>query len=340
MYINIEKGECIMSRNNHTRLYRIIVNTLEKSPLSREKLIFEALKSLGITIDDNFSSIDKSSLARGKIGAIINEMHSTGLIGIDVAGKYYLAYSKPVIIRIEKCEKEILLALTSGPKTKSEIREHLKKAFSTDKTATMKDDDLLYTYMGQILKRLSALGAITNSHEGFSLSEKAIAHVNDINQILSLRDDFLLRIHSKGGEFFEHYFLELISKYYQKQGKIILESYVTGGSSDGGIDGVIKTKDSLGFRETTMIQMKNRVQLTNETTVRGFYGALCAQGGTRGIFATTSDFYPSAKEFLDPLDNCIGLSGNDIFSMAMKVSYGIKRVGENYIINDTLLPKP
>ena len=89
-----------------------------------------------------------------------------------------------------------------------------------------------------------------------------------------------------------------------------------------------------------MIQTKNRVQLTNETTVRGFYGALCAKGGTRGIFATTSDFYGTAKDFLATLDNCLGICGADIFDLAIKVSYGIKKKGAGYIIDDKLLPKP
>lgn len=329
-----------MTDNIHTRLYRAIVNSLEKSPLPREALISEALKRLGINSDIRLNSNDNSSLTRGRIGTIINEMHSTGLITIDEAQKYYLVYSKPVTIRVEKCEKEILLALTSGPKTKAEIRDHLKKAFETEKTATTKDDDLLYTYMGHILKRLLSLGVITKGPDGYTLSERAIAKADNINQMLSLRDDFLLRLHSKGGEFFEHYFLELISRYYQKQNKTILESYVTGGSDDGGIDGVIKTRDSLGFRETTMIQTKNRVQLTNETTVRGFYGALCAKGGTRGIFATTSDFYETAKTFLESTDNCIGMCGNDIFQIAIKTSYGIKRNGDSYYVDEKLLPKP
>ena len=328
-----------MGLNNHTRLYRSIVNALEKAPLNREKLISATLKSVGID-DQNLSSRNDASLVRGKIGTIINDMHAMGLIALDEDSRYYLVYAKPALIRIEKCEKEILYILTSGTKTKAEIRDHLKKAFGTDKTATMKDDDLLFSYMGQILKKLVALGAISNGPDGYSLSERVSARSDDINEMLTFRDDFLLRLHSKGGEFFEHYFLTLISKYYEKQGKTVLEAYVTGGSDDGGIDGVVKTEDSLGFRETPMIQTKNRVQLTNETTVRGFYGALCAKGGTRGIFATTSDFFGTAKDFLATLDNCIGICGADIFEMAIKTSYGIKKKGSGYTIDEGLLPKP
>lgn len=326
--------------NNHSRLYRAIVLVLEKSPMEREKLISTVLKKLGYDTNGAISTASGASLTRGNIGTIINEMHEAGLISIDDYGKYFLVYAKPVIIRIEKCEQEILKALSVSEKTKAEIREHLKSIFGTDKTATTKDDDLLSTYMGHILKRLLTLGAIKLTDDAYSLSEKATAYADNINEMLSLREDFLIRLHAKGGEFFEHYFLSLLTRYYRKHGKTILESYVTGGSDDGGIDGVIKTEDSLGFRETTMIQTKNRIQLTNETTVRGFYGAVCARQGTRGIFVTTSDFYGTAKSFLDSIDNCIGMNGQDIFEMALKTSYGIKRNSKKYYIDESILPKP
>lgn len=323
----------------HEKLYRAIVNALEKSPRSRESLISYVLDSIGIPNDAKSPTIDKCHITSDNIGATINDMHAAGLIGLDEKGKYYLVYSKPVMIRIERCEKEIIMALKDGPKTKSEMREHLKTVFDTEKTVTTKDDSLLYDYMGHILKKLSSLGVLKLGQNGYSLSEKLVANFVNINQILALRDDFLTRLHAMGGNFFEHYFVSLISKYYQKQNKVIIDSYVSGGIDDGGIDGVIKTKDNLGFRETIMVQTKNRVQLTDETTVRGFYGALCAKGGTRGIFATTSDFYPSAKDFLETLDNCIGVCGNDIFNMAIKTSYGIIHGENSYQVDDAIFEK-
>jgi len=116
-----------------------------------------------------------------------------------------------------------------------------------------------------------------------------------------------------------------MKQYYSKKGKTVLEAYVTGGSQDGGIDGVIKTRDELGFIETVMIQTKNRVDISSETDVRGFYGAVCAQKGSRGIFATTSDFHTSAKEFIDGLDDLVGIGGDRLFALAIECSYGIKK---------------
>ena len=103
----------------------------------------------------------------------------------------------------------------------------------------------------------------------------------------------------------------------------MISARVTAGSDDGGIDGIVKTVDSLGFRETIMIQTKNRSDIASETDVRGFYGAVCAKRGTRGIFATSSEFHPSARAFLDGLDDCVGVDGRRIFSMAADTEYGI-----------------
>ena len=117
----------------------------------------------------------------------------------------------------------------------------------------------------------------------------------------------------------------LLEKYLVRCGKTVVESYVTGGAEDGGIDGIARTVDSLGFKETIMVQTKNRLDETSETDVRGFYGAVCAAQGSRGIFATTSDFHAMAKKLLDSIDNCVGINGDKIFSMACDTSYGIKR---------------
>ena len=131
--------------------------------------------------------------------------------------------------------------------------------------------------------------------------------------------------------------MTLIKKYYEKNKKEVLECFVTGGSDDGGIDGIIKTRDELGFVETTMVQTKNRHEMASETDVRGFYGAVCAKNGTRGIYATSSDFHISASKFLDKIDNCIGINGEKIFALAIKCGYGIKTSHGKHSIDSKIL---
>lgn len=324
---------------SHTKIYRCIVSILEKSPKTRLQLIEKCIESVGLTADeiiDTSVGSTKNAL-RSRAGAVINEMHAHGLIALDESGKYYLIYSRPVIIRIEKCEKEIIKALSESSLSKIALRDRLKGIFGTDKTATTKDDDTLSTYIGQILKRLMSQGAIILEGGVYSLSPKICARADDINALLSLKSDFLRRLHAKGGEFFEHYFMQLLNKYMEKHGKRVLECYVTGGTADGGIDGVIKTEDSLGFREVIMVQTKNRLEFPSETDVRGFYGAVCAKRGTRGIFATTSDFHTSAAAFLNGLDDCVAVNGERIFRMAMECSYGIKKNDGRHEVDDKLI---
>ena len=321
-----------------TRIYRSIIDILEKSPLHRGALIEECIKRLGKAEDTEAThSGDPKNNLRSRAGVIINEMHSRGLIGIDNSGKYFLRSERPVIIRIDRCEREIIKALSEAPHTKFDLKNRLKEVFGTDKTVSTRDDDTLSTYIGQILKRMLAENMITLNEGSYSLSPKISAHANDLNEILTLKTDFLKRVHSKGGEFFESYFMALLKKYYEKHGKKVLECYVTGGSADGGIDGVIKTEDSLGFIELTMVQTKNRVEISDETDVRGFYGAVCAKRGTRGIFVTTSDFHSGATDFLNCLDDCIGINGDRIFKMAIECSYGIKHTGKRYEIDTKLI---
>ena len=155
--------------------------------------------------------------------------------------------------------------------------------------------------------------------------------------MLTLKESFLSRLHKRGGEFFEVYFMTLLGKFYEKNGKTVLSNSTMGGSADGGVDGIIETVDCLGFRETIMVQTKNRSDKTTEITVRGFYGAVCAKQGSRGIFATTSDFHEGATAFLEAIDNCVGVDGAMIFKMACKTHYGIKRCSTGNLIVDTAI---
>jgi len=324
---------------NHSRIYRQIVDMLEFSHLDRRDIISKCVARSGLSSEQ---LADKSvgstqNVLRGQIGSVLNEMVARGLIATDRDGLYYLVSARPVVIRIEKCESEILRALTERPMTKIELRDRLRAVMGTDKTATMRDDDTLATFMGQILKRLINLGVLNIVEGTYTLSPKASARADDINEMLALRSDFIARLHSRGGEFFENYFMNLLSKYMKKHGKRVLECYVTGGAADGGIDGVIKTEDSLGFREVTMVQTKNRTDISSETDVRGFYGAVCARRGTRGIFAACSDLHESAKEFLDALDDCVYVNGERLFKMAVECLYGIKKAGGKLAVDTKVI---
>lgn len=323
------------STQENRKIYRLILDALDKGPSERQQLISYVVSSYSLTAAElkNTSTNGRLNILRSATGIIINEMLASDIISKAENGLYCKKADKPMAIRIERCEEEILGLLRGGKKSRTEIKDYLTNFFGTDETPSQKDDNKLFTYIGHILKKLVGEKIINYDGSVYSIAPEKVALVKNRSEVLSLKGDFLTLVHSRGGEFFEHYFMNLLEKYLIRCGKIVTESYVTGGAADGGIDGVIKTVDSLGFKENVMVQTKNRNELTPETDVRGFYGAVCAAQGTRGIFVTTSDFHPVAKTFLDSIDNCVGINGDKVFSMATDTSYGIKRIGDGLAID-------
>ncbi len=316
-------------------IYRAVLDALEQEPLDRRSLISAAIRAFELSdaeLLDN-STNGRMNVLRSLAGTVINEMHTRGIIARDKSNIYRIVAEKPVAIRLERCEEEILHLLSASPMTRADIRDALVRFFGTDTTATVRDDNILFTYIGQILKRLAAEKIVDFDGAVYRIAPARTAEVKNRSELISLKADFLSLIHSKGGEFFEHYFMNLLAKYLIRCGKKVTDSRTTGGAADGGIDGIAKTIDSLGFREVIMVQTKNRLELSSETDIRGFYGAVCAAQGSRGIFATTSDFHPVAKEFLDSIDNCVGVNGDKIFTMAADASYGIIRKGNKLMID-------
>ena len=325
-----------MTQSEKTRIYKSVAMLLEKSSMDRTKLIESICTSMGYCTS-MLAAGSKECSTRGAVGSIINEMIDSGLLKKEENDKLTLITTRPILIRIERCEREIIKALTESPKTKRELKALLDSVFGANITSSQRDNDTISAHLDQVLKKLILRGAIIAENGVYSVCPKIAANPNRTNEIIALKADFLSKLHTKGGEFFEGYFMTLLSKFYTKQKKKILECYVTGGSADGGIDGVMVTEDALGFKETTMVQTKNRIEIATETDVRGFYGAVCAKKGTRGIYAISSDFHQGAKDFLSSLDDCVGVNGDIIFKMAAECLHGLKKIGNNLTVDSNLL---
>ncbi len=315
-----------MTHRLHKQIYTALAYLLDRGALTREELIIGTCRRLRSAVERDSYSVGDETKLRGEVGTVIDELIAGGLIECK-RDCFRLAAASPVILRAEACEKEILRELKSSSLTKQELKARLAVTLGTAGTLTQRDDNILSSLMGKTLRRLESFGIIKLRGGEYTLEESKSAHLDDIDAMLTLKEELLSKIHSRGGEFFEHYFMTLLGKYMVKHGKRVLSNKVMGGSLDGGIDGIIDTEDSLGFKETIMVQMKNRLESTSETAVRGFWGSVCARGGSRGIFASTSDFHPSAEDFMNSIDNCVGIDGDRIFSMACECLYGVKKNG-------------
>jgi len=121
---------------------------------------------------------------------------------------------------------------------------------------------------------------------------------------------------------------------------------VTGGSGDGGIDGMIR-EDALGL-DMIYVQAK-RYGAENSVGVddlRKFAGAIDAAGTTnKGVFVTTSSFTDPAKDFVKMIQKRIILiDGPELARLMVHhgigvrtyVRYEVKRVDEDYFDEEAL----
>ena len=268
--------------------------------------------------------------AKSRIGRILSAALKSqyifedqiGILSLNSSEIHYISkdQARDFIVEVISCENTL---------TKQELFELAEKRFSGELPPEEKDQQLR-SVLGSVLARLEsekhvvrvgdrylpAHGCEYPSTElGYYLREAAMG--GDVERC------FLKAVHTMGGEWFESYAVELLERYFKSCGKEIISASICGGSNDGGIDGVIRTRDALGYRELILMQMKNRNATVTPKDVREFYGAVCAEQGTRGLYVAISRFHPDAQKLMDKVDNLIGIDGHRIFEMARDCAWGI-----------------
>ena len=167
-----------------------------------------------------------------------------------------------------------------------------------------------------------------------------------------LREAYLKRIRSLGGDYFEYYSVYLLERYSMRNGRRLEMLKISGGDRDGGIDGEIELIDKFGFKETIYIQSKNwdpdkgkeEYWVVGETLLQQFIGACaCKQAKDgkqhcRGIFVTTSRFTPDAKRILEDMsDKIVGYDGNDLYETAKECEFGLIKKNGEWALDEKLL---
>lgn len=164
-----------------------------------------------------------------------------------------------------------------------------------------------------------------------------------------LKEAFLKKLRSLGGEYFEYYSVYLLERYARKYGRRLEAMKISGGEKDGGIDGEIEVSDKLGFRETIYVQAKNwnptrSEWIVGETLLQQFVGAVLSRQArdgkrrTRGIFMTTSVFSSDAKAMLSAMSaDFVGYDGSDVFDAAKECRFGVKEENGRLVLDEKLL---
>ena len=167
-----------------------------------------------------------------------------------------------------------------------------------------------------------------------------------------LREAYLKKLRSLGGDYFEYYSVYLLERYCMKNGRRLEGLRISGGDHDGGIDGEIELTDRFGFKETIYIQSKNwnpekgdeKLWVVGETLLQQFLGACaCRQAkdgkqSCRGIFVTTSRFTAEAKKILETMaDKLVGYDGNDLYEAAKECAFGLVKKNGEWSLDERLL---
>lgn len=313
----------------------------EVGAASRATLMDDVTARLGLTEKErqDMRASGKYQTLRSYVGVAVDNLVSEGSLRL-FNHRYTLTRDGLVIVREDECEAAIRELLKQSTYTKAALFEALDRRFGADKTQTKKDNAMLHSCAGSVLARLVKNGEVTGDGNGYSLSRGIKKPSSRPMSADAFKKEFFARLFRMGGPFFEHFLCNLLEKYFTMTGRTVTVCEVTGGSADGGVDVVVDTVDGLGFIEHILVQAKCRERAhVTEKEVREFYGAMTAQEGSRGIYATTSLFHEGAQRFLDSLDNCVGIDGEKLFELVERTSYGIIKTRGGYRFDEAIFTK-
>lgn len=153
----------------------------------------------------------------------------------------------------------------------------------------------------------------------------------------ALATEVLDRVREQSWQFFEDLVLDVLQSmgYGGPHG----DSQRLGRSGDEGIDGVIR-EDALGL-DLIYVQAKRWTNNVQRPDIQRFFGALHGQRATKGVFISTSDFSPQAREYADGVSpRVILVDGrqlaelmidNDV-GVTVEKAYEVKRLDLDYFI--------
>lgn len=168
------------------------------------------------------------------------------------------------------------------------------------------------------------LQATASAPEHLTPRDQIEAAIKEWNE--SIASELLEMIASCSPSFFEKLVLDLLlAMGYGADHKSLTQ---TGGSGDGGIDGII-TLDKLGLEKVYIQAKRYTASNVGSPEIRNFYGALAERKASKGVFITSSGFSDRALQTAKRLsDNIVLVDGTDLarFMIEHEVGCSVKQV--------------
>lgn len=179
---------------------------------------------------------------------------------------------------------------------------------------------------------LRILGTEHNVHtqsERAESTEEELTPIENLNanheQLTNeLASELLAEVKGIDPNFFEKLVVDLLEK-MGYGGELQNKGIVTGGSGDGGVDGIID-QDALGL-EKVYIQAKHHRNTVPVSAVREFLGALTVRHASRGVFFTISKFSKQGiQEVKESGKNVVLVDGNKLARLMITHKLGVSEV--------------
>ncbi|MBR2908196.1 MAG: restriction endonuclease [Clostridia bacterium] len=244
-----------------------------------------------------------------------------------------------VLITEDELERVILNALRRSSATKADLFAVLKRTYVDPNRFSKEEENRIYNVAGNVLQKLVNRGTLQNN-DGRYLQKPSQRVLNPgrapgASFTGNVETRFITELNRQSGDFFEQFAARLLEKYFEMSNIRVDASYVVGGSDDNGIDIMLETTDWLGYKERVFVQAKKRAtQPVTLKEVREFYGALCAEEGTRGVFITTSSFCMEASKMIGKIRNLIAIDKRKLFALAEHCEVGLVRDEEGRLLLD------
>lgn len=302
---------------------QIILN-FEKKYILRKLLIDKCMAGLHLT---------KSEVADKSPGGVYNASKCRFGNAIDLMiASGYLEQDENKILSKKKEEKQevtvedvkrdnlientIMTALQKKPYTKKELFALCRKKMLESGNVNVQ---IAGADTGRVLSELKRAGKIEEKNGAISLftPKKQEAAAFDYKKAFEKLSDEELVDHSVG----------LLEKWLKKSGYKDVVAQNTDGPNDNGIDGVITCKDSLGYNETTILQVKHiakKEKYIPLCEVREFLGVFAAHPvATKAIFITNAKYHKDTIKFVNSYKTkyFLLLDGNAMIRLAKGCDY-------------------